>query len=576
MKTMMQFVMAAIMLMSPFIVDAQKECPTDKNTEFGQEIIVKQAGQADVKGNKEGLIPTKASIARSNPLFTFVLNDPQVTVPNNDCKDTTCNVCGWYKAFWIFGDGNYQKFSDDISHMDVTSHTVSHRYAKITKYTPAVYLTERYHNDTKPDAARISIEMQESMPTSIPVDRPVRLNRLNKRADIDFNNDLRKGYPTVFVLSHLNNDNMTRVLFFYNSTFKDGVYNPQHLMDYEKTEVPSYFITPGVDAGREFNLIDGTDFFDRFNSSFFTTLGRKFANCKEYSYDTITISSTQTAGLKEIRLFPVMNTIVFGKDKIPEDSAVVISVMLGNKPLSGQDTLGIVRNLVLSLFSAEDDGLELSDDLQVYSHLRPGDEFGNPEYIRGVAVQKLAVLASHDPNNLFVKKIDTLQNNRYRVSFSLRICNQGEMEETSPILFFHDLTGGHYATRPELIGMPSEVDTIWRMEDGEYIVTLNGFKIRGVPQVYQPCCRFVDFSYETDAPGVERLFKEDPRALKVCVAFSDAAGKNVKDCSENDVLKAGDLQSSLPADNNCWLLFFLFLLVLILIIYAWHNFQQNT
>jgi hypothetical protein len=228
------------------------------------------------------------------------------------------------------------------------------------------------------------------------------------------------------------------------------------------------------------------------------------------------------------------------------------------------------------LFSAEDDGLELSEDLEVYSHLTPGSEFGNAEYIRGIAVQKLAVLASHDPNNLFVKKIDTLQNNRFRVSFSLRICNQGEMEETSPTLFFHDLTGGHYATRPELIGMPSDVDTFWRMEGGEYIVRLNGFKIRGVPQTYQPCCRFVDFSYETDAPGVQRLFKEDPRTLKVCVAFSDAAGKNVVDCSENDVLKDGDLPIPLPDDNNCWLLFFLFLLVFLLIVYAWYNFQQNT
>lgn len=556
--------MGVAALVLPFLLFAQN-CPTPTGENQGQEILVKRNGVLLNTGTATSLV----SMSSTNPSFDFELSDPKTTVPNNDCKDETCTECGWYKAFWVFGDGNYKKHTNDVEHMDVDSRKASYSYKQPARYEPVVYLTERYHNDKKPDAARIQINVSGGSTT--PADSPVLLNQLNKRAEIDYNHDLRKAFPTVFVLSHVNKKNVSRVLLFYNALYNstNGATTPAELMSYEKTEVPAYFQSP-LDETLQYELRKPT-FYTRFSSSFFNRLGTKFGNCKEYSYDNVSISTALTNGLKEIRLFPVMNVTDFPPNQVPTLPARMVSVVLGRQPLSG-DTLATLRSQVLALLP-NDVSLGLDDNLLAFNNVTPDDQ-GNPEYIVGVADQRIPVVASHDPNNLFITKIDTLTGGRYRVSFSIRICNAGENPESNPILFFHDLTGGRYSTQPQLIDIPTNVVVSWRIQGGEHVVSLDGFDISGVPPNYQPKCRFVHFSIETDQVGVDRLKQEDPRALEVCVAFSGATGG--QDCSKNDVLKEGDLTALLPPDGNadCWILFFLALIVLILIIYFWKQNQQ--
>lgn len=573
MKTMMQFVAGAILFAAPLFLSAQQPCPEEKITkDKGQQILVKQNGLPRATGNVNGLLSattgaTSVKLNNSAP-FEFVFNDALKTVPNNDCRDTTCNECGWYKAFWIFGDGNYRKFANDVSHMDKASLKVNYRYGNTATYAPAVYLTERYHNDEKPEAARIAIEVTGGASSTLS-DSPRRLDPATKTTDIDYNDEFRKKYPTVFVLSHLKSDSITRSFFFYNSTRREGIYTPTKIATHDTTEIPSYYKV----AGRFETNYDtlGGSFQNLYGGGLLTEFRKSFKSCIQYNVAG-TIDPTLTANLNELRMFPVLETENFGAGQIPQDSAVVATVVLGTSPLTGQ-ALTNMRNLLISLFSP-DVSLNIPSNLQVFTNLLQDGE-QEAEYIRGVSFATLRVLASHDPNNLFVTKVDTISSDKYKVSFSQRICNQGEMPETNPLLKFNDLTGGHYAATPEFFDLEEGVTIIPR-PDGVFV--LQGLEIGGVPPQYTPKCKFVHFRIETDLVGVQRLYQEDPRALQGCVAFTNAAGDILYECSENDVLKAEDLQTLLPppADNSCWILFFLALLVLILIIYAWRNAQQNT
>ena len=574
MKTMMQFVAGAVLFAAPLFLSAQQPCPEEKITkDKGQQILVKQNGVPRATGNVNGLVgattgATSVKLNNSAP-FEFVFNDALKTVPNNDCRDTTCNECGWYKAFWIFGDGNYRKFANDVSHMDKASLKVNYRYGNRATYAPAVYLTERYHNDEKPEAARIAIEVTGGASSTLS-DSPRRLDSATKTTDIDYNDEFRKKYPTVFVLSHLKSDSITRSFFFYNSTRREGIYTPTKIATHDTTEIPSYYKV----AGRFETNYDtlGGSFQNLYGGGLLTEFRKSFKSCIQYDVAG-TIDPTLTANLNELRMFPVLETENFGAGQIPQDSAVVATVVLGRSPLTGQ-ALTNMRNLLISLFSP-DVSLNIPSNLQVFTNLLQDGE-QEAEYIRGVSFATLRVLASHDPNNLFVTKVDTISSDKYKVSFSQRICNQGEMPETNPLLKFNDLTGGHYAATPEFFDLEEGVTIIPR-PDGVFV--LQGLEIGGVPPQYTPKCKFVHFRIETDLVGVQRLYQEDPRALQGCVAFTNAAGDILYECSENDVLKAEDLQTLLPPpadNNNCWILFFLALLVLILIIYAWRNAQQNT
>lgn len=567
MKTRSPFVPGLIALLLPFFFYAQN-CPPDNGRDAGQQLKVKHRGVSLGTGTASSLATISGNI---NAPFQFELFDRDTTVPNNDCRDTLCNVCGWYKGFWIFGDGNFIKYGNDISHMDTASLKASYKYSRTGTYQPVVYLTERYHNDQKPDAARIQINVTGT-PATPATDSPVLL-AANETAEIVYNHELRKEFPTVFVLSQKKQPAVSRVLFFYNALFsaEDNTTRPRQLMTFDKTEVPAY-LRAALNEPLPYNLRN-PDFFNRFNAPFFTYWGNQFGNCKEYGIDSGKIDKDQTNGLNELRLFPVMNVDDFPPNQVPTLPGRVVSVVLGYQPLSGE----ALRQLRDQLYTLIPDSIDLGDDLKVYDIVSDGnDGQGTAEYIIGIADQKIPVVASHDPNNLFITKIDTLTGGRYNVSFSLRICNQGENTEENPSIAFHDLTGGHYSAQPQLIDLPNDVTVTWFTTGRSDSVSLAGFSINGVPVNYAPKCRFVHFSIETDQTGVDWLKKEDPRALEVCVTFSGATGG--QDCSVNDVLKDGDLNNhrEIPKSNDCWILFFLALIVLILIIYFWKQNQQPS
>ena len=158
------------------------------------------------------------SVIDATPLTFEALDATIPSVGNRLCQGVNNGECGWYKAFWIFGDGNYMKFPDDISTLDAASRSVvGYRYFQQGSYKPVVYLTEKYHNSKPPEAARAQINIAESGASGTPIEPTVRLaNLTDRKVDIDFNHNPRPGYPMNFVLSYRRSEPVTTLLFYYN------------------------------------------------------------------------------------------------------------------------------------------------------------------------------------------------------------------------------------------------------------------------------------------------------------------------------------------------------------------------
>lgn len=575
MKTWKQFAAWTAFAALPFFLFAQT-CPPATSENDGQKIVVKQGNNTLGEGGKDGLATPLVS---SNRSFTFEHRDSKYTIPNYDCKDNkNCSVCGWYKGFWIFGDGNYKKYQNDVSRMDVDSRKTTYTYARRGIYEPVVYLTERYHNSTRPDAARAKVDLNSSTAPATPAtDSPVLIDPATKRAAIDYNHNMRTDYPTVFVLSGMQDGNNVGLLFFYNSLQSSTGRHASSVMTHEKTEMPNYFERPLATVpnyNNNNNINDPQSYLSFLHGGIFDRLQGQFGNCLTYFFEENSFNSATAEGLNEVRTFPVMKTNAFGTGAIPAEPTVVLSLLISLKP-APDETISALREQMIEFFGDDDILSTLGDNLSISTGF--GNELAT-RYIVGMATQSIAVSASHDPNNLFVKDIDTLQNDRYNVTFSLRICNQGEMDETMPSISIQDLTMGHYAAQPVLLTPMTNVTVSWRMEPNVKTVTLDGFVIPMLPPDHQPRCKFVDFSIETDAAGVAQLYQDSPRALRACVTFAGAVVGTEPDCSENDVLMDAPPHPGPHPDPNsdCWLLLFLALLILILLIYAWYNNQQPS
>jgi hypothetical protein len=564
-------------------------CPPDITVDDGQEIVVKQGGAELGRGNAAG---GATAITATVPSFQFEHSEPRATVPNTDCKDRSCPQCGWYKAFWVFGDGNYAKFADNVDRMDADSRQTTHNYARSGAYEPVVYLTERYHNTKKPDAARARLNLALPSPGTAN-DRPVRLSP-DRRVDIDRNHDPRRDYSTVFVVSHeKSSPNAPQVygsLFFYNSLKQQttGTLQPSKVMNYERSEHPSYYLNRGFEAASDDISSPGASspFSTKYGSSFLGQLNRQFMSCVEYDYNTASVNAGLLEGLNEQRVFPVLRTENFKEGTIPTDSTVVVSLLLGDTPLADEALRRAIAQF-RALFPADAD-ISVPSDLRVFFGtedllLRQGDKAFRAAqavnagvFVRGIAISTMPVLASHDPNNLSVDAIKSLGGGQYRVFFRMRICNEGEMPEENIAMLFYDLSGGHFAGQPVIT---QGATASWDLVDGRiHRARLGGFSLSGVPLDYAPSCDFVLFHMDTDLDGVKKLYVDAPRALKVCITFSGGAG----DCSENDVLKQGALQKPdgsypgleepLPTPNpepdNFWLFALLGLLLLVLLLYA--------
>ncbi|MBL7828006.1 MAG: hypothetical protein JNJ57_15355 [Saprospiraceae bacterium] len=490
------------------------------------------------------------------------------TIPNQQCDGRLNQNCGWYKGFWIFGDGNYQKFEDDNSGMDVRSLNIrSYDYGRNGTFKPVVYLTEKYHNENPPEAARATLNINQAAPSGV-ITEITRNLTADQRLHIDYNHKPRVKYPVNFVLSYKNEGSAAHVLFYYNG-LSTGV--PSDLMTYGTSEKPAYF----PDNYGPFN--NSPDPSGAFNPAMSLTQGILAPLSARYrdvlAYNVRETLGAYTEGFTELRVFPVMNVKALNQlpnGRTPESPASFTAVLVGSSPLESNDPA--YSKLMVKVKTLL--GPDVPDNLSIGGQ-------SNALFIRDIQTIELPLLESHDPNSLTVTDIRDMGNGKYRVYFRMIVCNQGEAPELQPSLNFYDLTGGHYAEKPILMGL-SDIARIWSVA-APWKVTLNNFQISGSWDAGHPSCRELFFNMVTDLDGVQRLYQNNPRALRVCVDFSNGAGE----CSENDPLpqrayqddagnyKKDEFSEKETTDTNSWWLWAFLFILLLLIIWYWYKRKED-
>jgi hypothetical protein len=473
------------------------------------------------------------TVTSPNPLNLLVLDANPATVPNAPCNSELDQACGWYKGFWMFGDGNYLKFEDNVRTLDAASRNIpSYNYGRNGVYQPVVYLTEKYSNDEPPEAARATVVVNRTNPSGV-ITEPTRRLAGNpaRKIDIDYNHAPRVEYPMNFVLSYRQGDPAEQVLFYYNAIQTGNALStisPVSLMNYTASESAIYHTSAFVPSPYD-NLPSGAGgpapvYF----GTILQGLNSKFNNL--LSYNVRGPVGVFTENLTELRVFPVLTTkklTDMPDGKIPVSPAIFLAIILGTDSLSTAEMTDLkLYNLATQL---------LGPNLPTNLRISPNSNL----YIRGIQVMNLQVARSHDPNSLTVTAINDLGNGKFRVSFRMIICNEGVVAENNPSLTFNDLTGGKYAERPVFVAINGVTPEI-TPDGAPWKVNLPGFQISGTPTQYKPSCRSLLFTIDTDADGVQRLYQEDPRALEICVEFSEGAG----DCSKNEPLLADEFKDA--------------------------------
>ena len=521
--------------------------------------------------------PATISIQTSAGINFEALDATPNTVGNRLCQGVTDGNCGWYKAFWILGDGNYLSFPDNITALDAPSRRVdNYRYSSAGTYQPVVYLTEKYHNTKPPEEARAILQVTDAGASGTYVELTRRLAASPARkVDVDYNHSPRVDYPMNFVLSYRKQEPVEAVLFYYNSLYNSNTANalPTDLFSFKRNEATAYQgagfsprVVQNLAEGVGARLGDLEDY--EASGTILDGLNTKFKS--RLTYKVGNLPGGLPEGMTELRVFPVLQTLPRTSmpanllTEVPASSFPYFATLLiGTEEVTDNDPAYPQLTKDASILFGNTASLRLSPN--------------SPFYIRGIQLLNLKMETSHDPNSLVVKEIQALGNGKFKVRFLLTICNKGQGSETSPTLVFNDLTAGKLGSKPVLGNIDGALLNWSGGSVAEpWTVELHGFVIPGVPENYEPSCRELTFFMETDAAGVDRLYQSSPRALEVCVRFSTGTGE----CSKNDPLIKEIPTTEKLASLDCGighygLLFFVLMLVLG-IITLWFLFEGRN
>ena len=481
------------------------------------------------------------------------VSNTTVARPNNDillrfsppsphsADPTDLADLGWYKAFWIFGDGTYWKPADDQQNLDVLSHTATHNYAHTkTNYPASVYLTERYSNDNPPPNNRVIITPNDNTISPDPDPNSDELNG-GRLIRLNYNHNPRPGYPFVLPITFSQKIGATRVYLFYNG-FADatnGAASSAHTWIGFANEAnwPVYF-RPKQGATTVSEVDVST--FASGRPTYLAGLAARFTHCLQFDLSDDAMSMVDDVfppDMGGLRVFPELTTAMPppAATGLPITSMVFAAVVINGTGINADTdpkTVTRVSNLSKVIFG-NDTGLPASNY-----------EIGSDEFIADIDTLHLRIVASHDPNQLKIKHIYDLGDGKRRVDFSLQICNEGSIEEPRPTMFIKDLTAGQFTELRFLEKpTPTSTDLAPTSSPHEWKAILHGFEIPAVPTPYAPACRTVEFSATTTDAGIATLTVRDPRALRACVNFSLGEEGNLI-CCENDTIAQGKFKDA--------------------------------
>jgi hypothetical protein len=422
-----------------------------------------------------------------------------------------------YKAFWIFGDGNFKYYPHGDMTADLATLTQPYTYHRNGTYYAESVLSEKKSNDEPPGttARWITVTSTPDQGTAF----TTTLSGGNTTLDLLNNDKFRPEYPTGFALS-IPADNANKgIYFFYNSRAENGSYVPDDVQAFEKVLLPDYVKSANVNftQGLTSNLPDEI-------ANGISSLTAKFKN---YIYLPVSATAVNNmpSGFSEYRFFPFLKTI--WEDGLPSCQVAAISV--GNTAPSGtfytDGRLAQLTNAVDKLFP----GTGISSNFQI------GTNSGGAVYVRGAMVFDIQMVGSIDPNEIEVMEVLDMINGLYRATCRLEACNKGHVaqdvvqvsindhnhlfanfkvisNDTISTVVEHVTKSGVHQWKFDWTALLDDVPLDVSLEKGHHI----------------EMCNDLLFSVETDAVGLKRLIEGD--GLELCTRFSLANTRLLEEC----------------------------------------------
>lgn len=434
-----------------------------------------------------------------------------------------------YKAFWIFGDGNFKYYPHGDMTADLATLTQPYTYHRTGTYYAESVLSEKKSNDEPPGttARVITVTTTPNQGTTF----TTTLTGGNNTLDMLNNDKFRPEYPTAFALSMPADNANKGIYFFYNSRAENGSYVPDDVQAFEKVLLPDYIrsanltYTEGLTRNLPDEIADGI-----------SSLSAKFKN---YIYVPVngTAINNMPSGFSEYRFFPFLKTI--WEDGLPSCQVAAISV--GNTAPSGSfytdGRLAQLTNAVDKLFP----GTGISSNFQI------GSNSGGAVYVRGAMVFDIQMVGSVDPNEIRVMEVTDLKNGYYRAVSKLEACNKGHVAQDVVQVSINDhnhLFSDFKLLSNDTISTVAEHVTKsgihqWAFDWTALLddVPLDASSEKGH---HMEMCNDLIFSVVTDAVGLKLLISGD--GLELCTRFSLANTRHLEECVCN--LPVRDMQGS--------------------------------
>ena len=526
--------------------------------------------QMVINGTSTCAVPN--TFCSTGNVIPFEMQNLQFDPDDGDAKRT-------YNAFWVTGDGNYLQFDGS---KNAESLMPTYLYPATGTFSATSYLTGIYTNRNPPPRSALKVSIG-NIPTGST--STVFSSRLGKAGalsvpvvDLFSDHAIRKKNMTTFVISWPGDVNATGIYLFYNGYQNSGTgalqaFTPQVPLLYELSDVPAYFLNSDAAGNRFFDdtkieafetssmqtpgLVDGISF----ASYIATSLQNKFSNFVYFPAETATRADMPN-GFTENRLFAVLRA---DSNFVVQDSFLNFMVFItGNKPAAGNNQLSALLEKINSDFNAN---TPFGARQQEAIYVQAADEL------------QLEYLTTFDPNQLLVEQIDSIDPDKFEVTFRLEMCNKGRgnvEKEFVSLSFpsdFHSFVPNGFTPLNE-----TKTPVSW---DFTVNMTIPGVEVLPDSLHEESECVSIVFKAKTNCKGVKSLWKSaDPTPVKSCVVFDGGMVETPPECHAAIAIDSTQFNcyccngGTVIEGDNCWVLWCLLILVLIYVI--WWFYQQNS
>lgn len=477
------------------------------------------------------------AVVSPNP-YPLPANINRVTLRLSDNPTTleTTNPLARYKAFWIFGDGNFAEYPHREMAEDLSTYTQPYNYHTSGDFTALVVLAEKKSDKDPPGVQRrtINVPVEPAPNSGTQFKRMLQDN--NKTLDI-FNSELmRPRHHTAFALSAPTIKSTQAFFFFFNArTSGEGATPDGSLFNLIPADVvlPKYFSggtnVVEVRQGLVSNITSETFIINGAAQALLENTYNNYVMVRIFNNDQV--FSNLPAEFDEIRFFPILKTVLEnGTLPTTRFASIVVGGAPPSENLSPFFTSARIQNLQGQL------GL-LFPNSPIDSTFVVGS-FTDPDgpvfnyYVTGAEVKDIQMVGSIDPNMLEVKEICPAENGSYKVKLRLEVCNKGYIGVNDfdvRIIDKDNLFSKEFAFEGTVSATPLPVADQPIGSGHQWFFTWNTFlgevHLPGaeVPESdIQPTCQELFFTVEAkDWTSVQRLVAGN--GLEACINFHNDA-----------------------------------------------------